>query len=131
MIKSLIGKSARDLVCSVSDMLQDYYGLDIWGQALYEDIFAYVTKHVKPEESYNIVIDDWRRPLESEYLINKNTFNVIKVYLDKEGKKSKASKGSSHYEGQIKPEDCDIVFTYTKNYSNFDELIGLIQNAIK
>ena len=57
MRRFLIGKSARDLVCSVSDILQDYYGPDIWGQALYEDILAYVTKHVKPEESYNIALE--------------------------------------------------------------------------
>lgn len=122
--KILNGKSPRDLVCSLSDMIQEYYGQEIWADVLYSDI-------VSQKDVSNIVIDDWRRNIESDYLINKSEFNIIKVYLEKEGLKSKPSKGSSQYEGQILPESCDITFKYDKNYSNFEELIGLIQNALK
>lgn len=129
--KLLNGKSPRDLVCSLSDMVQEYYGTEVWGQVVYDEVFQYVTKNVKEDETYTLIIDDWRRKVESDYLEKQGTFNVIKVYLEKEGLKSKASKGSSHYEGQITPEDCDIVFKYDKKYSNFEELIGLIKDVIK
>lgn len=82
-------------------------------------------------KDFNIVIDDWRRNIESDYLNEKDDFKIIKIYLEKEGLKSTPSKGSAHYENNIKKEDCDIVFKYDKKYSNFEELIGLIENAIK
>lgn len=83
------------------------------------------------QKDYNIIIDDWRRYIESDYLKEQGDFKIIKVYLEKEGLKNNPSKGSAHYENNIKKEDCDIVFKYDKNYSNFEELIGLIQDAIK
>lgn len=129
--KILNGKSPRDLVCALSDMMQVFYGQQIWGQVLYDDIKTQADKHLVDNPSYTVVIDDWRRLIESKFLEDQGDFNIVKVYLEKEDLKNKPSKGSSHYEGQIKPEDCDIVFKYDKKYSNFEELIGLIQNAIK
>ena len=40
------------------------------------------------------------------------------------------SRLKSIYENNIKKEQCDIIFKYDKDYSNFEELIGLIENAI-
>lgn len=111
-------------------MVQEFYGNEIWADILKNDNLKTINLKKEVPDNYTIIVDDWRRPTESDYLLN-SEFNIIKVYLSKEGVKQKPSKGSSHYEGLIKPEDCDIVFTYNEDYSNFEEIIGLIQNAIK
>lgn len=108
--------------------MQEYYGENIWA----EHVHGYLKNIASKIETNSVfVIDDWRRLVESNYLENQGDFNIIKIYLEREGLKSTPSKSSSHYEGQIKPEDCHIVFKYDKKYSNFEEIIGLIQNAIK
>lgn len=112
-------------------MLQEYYGKEIWAKIVHDDAKAYIEKHVPKDQSYTIVIDDWRRLIESNYFESTGDFNVIKIFLEKDGLKVKPSKGSSQYEGNITPEDCNITFKYDKTYSNFEEIIGLIQNAIK
>ena len=52
-----------------------------------------------------------------------------KLYLEKEDFAVKPSTNSTNYEGKISKEDCDIVFKYKSDYSNFEEIIGLIKDA--
>lgn len=128
--KILNGKSPRDLVCSISDLVQEFYGEDVWATMLHEHLLHLAQKHNQEyNQPFNIVIDDWRRLIESNYFEQQGFFKITKVFLDKEGVKNKPSKKSASYEGNIKETDCDIVFKYDENYSNFEELIGLIQNA--
>lgn len=127
--KILNGHSPRDLVCDLSDMVQKFYGEEVWAEIVHTDLLQRVEKN--PSEAHNIVIDDWRRLIESDYLHKQEKFNLVKVYLKKKGLKKKASKASASYEGQIKPEDCDIVFEFTEDYSNYDEVIELIKAKLK
>ena len=124
--KILNGKSPRDLVCDFSDLAQKFYGSDVWAEIIGQD-----AEHKSAKDSnYRLVVDDWRREIESDYFKDKPQFNIIKVYLDIADKKSKPSKTSLSYEGQIDPKSCHIHFTYDKNYSNFEQLIELIEARI-
>ena len=118
------GLSPRDLVCAYSDLIQQFYGPNIWGKTTYSSITIGST----------VVIDDWRRYIESDYLKNQEDVNVTTLYLDIEKTSDTVdnipSKGSAHYEGEIKPEDCDLYFKYKSDYSNFNELIQLITNHL-
>ena len=118
------GLSPRDFVCAYSDMIQQFYSPNIWSETTY----SFITK------GSTVVIDDWRRLIESDYLKNQKDINVITLYLDIEKTSTTTdntpSKGSAHYEGGIKPEDCDLYFKYKSDYSNFNELIQLITNHL-
>lgn len=118
------GFSARDFVCSYSDLIQQFYGPEVWAKTTYDSI----------EKGSTIVIDDWRRYTESDYLKNQEDVNILTLYLDREKDEISSiivpSSGSSHYEDIIKPDDCDIHFVYKSDYSNFNELLQLITTHV-
>lgn len=117
-------KSPRDLTCIISDIAQDIYGKDVWAEYLYKAV---------SNSFYNtFIIDDWRRTVESDYLIGKDNLKVIKVFLTIENLKVKTkSKEASAYEGGIKPEDCDVTLTFKEDYSNFNEIVEAITNLLE
>lgn len=116
--------SPRDFTCAYSDMIQQFYGPSIWGKIAYRSL----------NKDATTIIDDWRRYTESDYLKNQKDINVITLYLDIEKTETSVdnvpSEGSSHYEGMIKAEDCDLYFKYKSNYSNFNDLIQLITDHL-
>lgn len=119
------GSSPRDFVCAYSDFIQEFYGPEIWSKTAYDYI----------EKGTTVIFDDWRRYTESDFLENQEDINLLTIYLDIEKDVNASnqipSKGSSHYEGIINPEDCDIYFKYKSDYSNFNELIQLITNHVE
>lgn len=112
----------RDFVCEVSDLIQKYFGKHIWAKL--------VLDNAKQGHS-TIVIDDWRRPTELEYLKSQPNVNLLTVYLDKENHNKTSSSISSSYEGLINKEDCDFSFTYTSDYSNFEQLVSILSHELK
>lgn len=55
----------------------------------------------------------------------------MKVFLTKEDKSlNNLSTIANNYEGQIKQEDCDIVFTIDKNWKNIPNLKELILKKV-
>lgn len=107
-------------MCEYSDLIQKYYGNDVWAKVAFNSINRDVN---------SVIFDDWRRYVESDYLKNQN-IKLITVYLNKTNHTIKPSIQSSHYENNIKQEDCDIVFNYNEDYSNFTTLVELIKNAL-
>lgn len=128
--KVLNGFTPRDLFCDLSELVQKFYGEEVWAQHLHDLLEHDSNKDT--DKPYCVVIDDWRRLIESNYFEEKQKFNLIKVYLQKEGYSAKKLKGSSgNYEGKISPSDCDIVFKFKEDYSNTPELIDAIKSFIK
>ena len=124
--KVLNNKTPREFFCDFSDLIQKYYTDQIWADIVHQVL----TKNAEKEENYTVVIDDWRRHNESDYLINTNAYKILKVFLNKETSQKLQSKTASKFEGQIKPEDCDIVFTLKDDYSNYQEIIEGIKNHV-
>lgn len=117
-------KSPRDLTCIISDLAQNIYGSNVWAERTY--------KNISNSFHNTFIIDDWRRNTESDYLESKDDINLIKVYLTIENLEVKnKSKEASSYEGGISSEDCDVVLTYTKDYSNFNEIVKSITDLLK
>lgn len=108
-------------MCDFSDLIQAYYGKYIWASQVYNDI----------KDNQIVIVDDWRRLTESDFLEMKEDVVVTTIYLSKPDKQVNPSEKSSSYEGNIHPGHCDIQFTYNSDYSNFEDVIGLIQNAIE
>ena len=123
-------KSPRDLVCAYSDLVQDFLGPEIWGQVSYNEANRH--KELRSVATLTTALDDWRRTTEFDFLSRQSNVNLLTIYLDRETdeKAPKPSSGSSHYEGIIKPEDCDIHFVYKSDYSNFNELLQLITTHV-
>ena len=124
--KILNNKTPRDFFCEFSDFIQKFYGDQIWADIVHQVLI----KNSEKDENYTVVIDDWRRHNESDYLINTNAYKVLKVFLNKETPNKLQSKATSKFEGQIKPEDCDLVFNLKNDYSNYEEIIESIKNHV-
>lgn len=116
--------SPRDFICSFSELIQKYYTEQVW-------IKYFLNKHrCRISEPYLLIVDDWRRYIESSYL-EANNIECIKVYLSKHNANKQASELSSMYENNIKKEDCDIVFEFTEDHSNISDVIEIISNRLK
>jgi hypothetical protein len=114
----------RELICDYSDLLQIYFGETYWA-SLTEDFI-----NNTDEEVY--VIDDLRRPIELEYM--KKHFgeeNVITVYLTRQGAvKPTLSATALGYEGKLDPNEFDIQFEFTSDWSNTNDLIKSITERL-
>ena len=76
-----------------------------------------------------IIFDDFRIPFEYNFL--KDTFGkdkVLTIYIDKDGS---VKKPSNEYEGLLNNFEFDIKFKYTKDYSNFNQLLDIIKNKLE
>lgn len=116
--------SIRDFLCDYSDVVQKHLGKECWGTS--------VINQIKLLNAEYIVIDDFRREIEKESLQNYyGKENIITVYLDKEdSQKTQMSSIASTYEGKVNPQECDITFTYKKDWSNSDQLLSLIKEKL-
>ena len=123
-------KSIRSLVNETSDQLQNIINENLWAGYARRDI---VFKTINQNNTNNhciLIYDDFRRPLEYNYLkknLDPKIYNIITVYLDKEGNKSQVN--TSH-EGQLTDFPFDIKFTFKEDYSNTDELFSKIKNLL-
>ena len=117
----------RDLLCDFSLMMQQYYGVGIWGETARDAILA---------SSANLVfIDDLRR--EDELVVLKKAFgdNLIVISLDKEDVDTvsinkELSTAAQAFESKIKKESIDHYFVFNKDWSNTDSLISLIKDVL-
>lgn len=119
----------RDITVSISELVQDIYGPEIWAQLAYESCQTF-NKIVNTEI---FIFDDWRRPIENSYFETKEDINLIKVYISKQERRiiERLSDTSESYEGLIKSDQCDIVFEFNEDWSNSKELIELIKNKLR
>ena len=123
-------KSIRDLVNNTSDQLQKVINENLWAGYARRDI---VFKSINQNHEANnciFIYDDFRRLLEYDYLkkhLDSKFYNVITVYLDKEGNKTQVN---TTYEGQLKDFLFDIKFTFKEDYSNIDKLFSEIKNLL-
>lgn len=83
----------------------------------------------KEQDVQCIVIDDWRRTVESNWIVE--TFgkdNVLTVYLSKPDVIQPVFNTISQaLEGQIDPEECDIVFDFEPEWSNLNQLVEMLK----
>lgn len=100
----------RLLVNKYSDMVQELISPEVWAQIAYQGIDGLT------------IFDDWRRPIEYEYLKAKGV-PMLTVYLDKQGVTEQVD---TSYEGQLEGFDFDIRFTFTEDYSNTEELLEMV-----
>ena len=123
-------KSIRFLVNETSDQLQNIINENLWaGYARRDIVFKSINQNNRANDCI-FIYDDFRRPLEYNYLkknLNSEVYNIITVYLDKEGNKSQVN--TSH-EGQLTDFPFDIKFTFKEDYSNIDELFSKIKNLL-
>lgn len=123
-------KSIRNLVNDTSDQLQKITNENLWaGYARRDIIFKSINQNNRANDCI-FIYDDLRRPLEYNYLkknLDSEVYNIITVYLDKEGNKSQVN---TTYEGQLTDFPFDIKFTFKEDYSNIDELFSKIKNLL-
>jgi len=111
---------ARNLVCDYSNMLQEHLGKDCWAK--------FMANTIDDSTCSFVVIDDYRRNIEYDYLVEKyGRDKILTVHLTKDGiDSSNLSTEAKAYEGQIDPESCDIQFKFNDDWSNTDELLDTI-----
>jgi len=119
-----INKTPREFLIYYSEFLKNTFGRDILLKKSIIDL-EYLTRKYEA-----IFIDDWRLPIELEYVKN-NFDNVITVYLEKDNSNSVA-KGSiaNTYENLIDKDICNIKFKFNEDWSNSNELVRILNNKI-
>lgn len=116
----------RLLVNEYSDLIQEFISPQVWAHAAYLSILDKVNNN-KPYTCNVFIFDDFRREIEYNYLKEKlPSFNIITVYLDKQGEKDQVS---TSYESQLRDFKFTHKFTFDSNYSNFNSLIDLVLNV--
>lgn len=123
-------KSIRSLVNETSDQLQNIINENLWAGYARRDIVFKTINQNNTNNDCILIYDDFRRPLEYNYLkknLDPKIYNIITVYLDKEGNKSQVN--TSH-EGQLIDFPFDIKFTFKEDYSNIDKLFSEIKNLL-
>ena len=112
----------RELVCDVSDLYSKCTHPNIWA------MLAYNTIQKAQNAGYKIVIfDDWRRPLEYEYLKSFKDLDIETLYLSKEDiEYTPTSDSVASFEGNITALDCDMAFEFTSDWSNTKDLITIL-----
>lgn len=110
----------RLLVNQYSDMIQELISPNVWANAAYLSILNKLHDNGKPDV---YIFDDFRREIEYSFLKEElKCFDIITVYLDKEGLKDQVS---TSYEGQLKDFNFTLRFTFNQNYYNFDSFLKL------
>ena len=117
----------RDLLCDYSDLLQKHLGVDVWAKCLYNTI--------SNSDSDVVVVDDLRRDIELEYLINTiGKENIITVFLtkdqDEKAQNINLSEVALKYQGKLNPLMFDIQFNFNSDWSNSNELIQRIYDKL-
>lgn len=112
----------RQFLNNISTVLAVTHGQNLWAERALEYI----------EESNNnlILVDDFRREIEINYLINnlnKKDYNIISIYLIKDFVQNQVK---TEYEGLLEDYKFDIVFNINNDYSNIDDLLKIIDNKI-
>lgn len=123
-------KSIRFLVNETSDQLQNIINENLWAGYARRDIVFKTINQNNTNNDCILIYDDFRRPLEYNYLkknLDPEIYNIITVYLDKKGNKSQVN--TSH-EGQLIDFPFDIKFTFKEDYSNIDKLFSEIKNLL-
>ena len=123
-------KSTRDLVNDTSDQLQNITNENLWAGYARRDIVFKTVNQNNTKNDCILIYDDFRRPLEYNYLKNNldpKVYNIITIYLDKEGNKSQVN---TTHEGQLVDFPFDIKFIFKEDYSNIDELFSKIKNLL-
>lgn len=118
--------SPRDVYCTLSLYLSSITSDTVWG-----DLAAVRIKNLG-DDIETVIIDDWRRPIEMEVLRSVGSFNLIPVFLKKEGVVPYVgTEATEAFEGNIKPEDCLLTFTFKEDWSNSQELITILKSYIE
>lgn len=108
----------RSLIGDYSDLIQKHFGETVWAELLLNKLYYPLT-----------IVDDWRREIESNYLVKYSNARVLKVYLEKEDMHDNQE---STYENLIDPKTCNLHLIFDKDRSNFEEIkesvIKLIEN---
>lgn len=117
----------RLLVNEYSDLIQEFISPQVWAHSAYLSILDKVNNNL-PYTHNVFIFDDFRREIEYDYLKEElPSFNIITLYLDKEGEKNQVS---TAYEGQLKNFDFTHKFTFDTKYNNFNNLINLVLKDI-
>ena len=117
----------RLLVNEYSDLIQEFISPQVWAHAAYLSILDKVNNNLHYTRNV-FIFDDFRREIEYDYLKEElPSFNIITLYLDKEGEKNQVS---TSYEGQLKEFNFTHKFTFDNDYNNFDNLIDLVLEDI-
>lgn len=125
-LSDIFSVSPRHVYCKISDVVTEMTYPEIWADAMIEKIKHYQNCGIK-----YLIIDDWRRYIESDKLIASG-FDVTTIYINKEGiEPYKGTSETESYEGQINSEKCDLTITYTSGWSNSDELFNIVLNFVK
>lgn len=114
-------KTPRDIYILYSKFIKSFLGENCFTEYLYNEI-------IKSSNDI-ILIDDWRLPiegiLEPQYT---DSIKLVKVFLKKEDVTcNKLSNLSNEYENLINENDCDIVLTFNKDWTNTKKLINVIE----
>lgn len=112
----------RQFLNNLSTRLAAAYGQILWA----EKALTYIEK----SKSELILVDDFRREIEIDYLVNnlnKENYNIITVYLVKDSVKNQVK---TEYEGLLEDYKFDIVFNIDNDYSNMNDLLKIIDNKI-
>lgn len=126
-LTDIFSSTPRHQYCDISLLLSNLTSDTIWG-----DLAAYRLFRFSALDVNTVIIDDWRRPVELQVLQQNKDLNIITIYLDKEDVvQYKGTEATEAFEGKISKEDCDISFTYAKDWSNSQELLDLIINYVE
>lgn len=112
----------RQFLNNLSTELTITNGQNIWAEK--------ALNYIENSNSDLILIDDFRRDVEINYLINnldKKMYNIITIYLIKDNVKNQVK---TEYEGLLENYKFDIVFNINEDYSNIHNLLKIIDNKI-
>ena len=125
-MEGIFTTSPRHQYCEGSEFISKLTSANIWG-----DLALYRLTEMSKNYINTAIIDDWRRMIELNILKTNKDLNCVTVYLDKDGiEEYKGTEATESFEGQIKPEDCDYTFKFKSDWSNEDEIINLLQEAV-
>ena len=121
-----INKTPRDLYILYSNFIKSIFGNDYYTAWLYNNIVN--------SDNDIIIIDDWRLPVETDWLhtseVSKDII-LIKIFLEKEDVvKNNLSNISNEYENLISKDSCDLALSFKHDWSNTKKLIKKVQERV-
>lgn len=118
----LQGITFREFLNNFSTNMTITNGKEIWAKK--------ALSHIEQSDNDLILIDDFRRSIEIDYLIknlDSQNYNIITIYLIKDLVQNQVK---TEYEGLLEDYKFDIVFSINNDYSNIDDLLKIIDNKI-
>lgn len=118
----LDGMTFRDFINQSSDEHQQSIGTFVWAE--------YGLKYIKNSDKNIILIDDFRRRTEGDFIKNHLkhlNYKFITVYLIKEDVKNQKH---THHEGLLEDYNFDIQFKINSDYSNLSDLFHKLNKLI-